>query len=373
MTRILLVGGGTGGHVYPLVAVARALQARQPGIELRLLGDGLYLERAAKESGIPYRTIIAPKLRRYASAGNVFDLFKIPFAIIQSFWQMFWYMPDVVFAKGGYTCVFPTLAARFFMVPVYLHESDSVPGLSNRLLAKRSKLVFTAFPSADQFFAQMGKPTMNVGNPIRTQMAALDHASGLAALQLSGDKKTVFVTGGSQGAQQINDLILNGLVQLVQKGWNVIHQTGDNNFNAVKKTVEQYIADGKDSYGPLLAAQYRVYPFLDEGQMAAAYGAADIVVSRAGAEALSEIALVGKPSIVVPLAGSAGDHQMYNAAEFAKYGGVIIDGANATPQILLSQIERLAEPTLAAQVSAQIKSFAKPDAADRIAVTLLSA
>lgn len=365
------MGGGTGGHVYPLIAVARALKARQADIRLRLLGDGPYLARAAKEVGIPYRAIIAPKLRRYASAGNIFDLFKIPFALAQSLWQIFWYMPDMVFAKGGYTSMFPTIAARFFRIPVYLHESDSVPGLSNRLLAKRSKLIFTAFSSADQYFAQMGKPTMLVGNPVRSQVLGVDHAAGLSALQLAADKKTLFITGGSQGAQQINDLMLNGLVQLVQKGWNVIHQTGEQNFGDVKKTVEQYIADGKDSYGPLLAAQYRVYPFLDESQMAAAYGAADIVVSRAGAEALSEIALVGKPAIVIPLAGSAGDHQMHNAAEFAKYGAVVIDGANATPQILISQIERLADPAIRAQVVGQITGFAKPDSADKIAQILL--
>jgi UDP-N-acetylglucosamine--N-acetylmuramyl-(pentapeptide) pyrophosphoryl-undecaprenol N-acetylglucosamine transferase len=369
--RVLLVGGGTGGHVYPLVAVARALKAQNPDVKLRMLGDGPYLERAAKEAGIPYRTILAPKLRRYASAGNILDLFKIPFALVQSLWQLFWFMPDVVFAKGGYTCAFPTLAARFFMIPVYLHESDSVPGLSNRILAKRSRLIFTAFPSADQYFTQMGRPTMDVGNPVRTQLLGVDHAAGLAAFQLSGEKKTILITGGSQGAEQINNLVLNGLVQMVQK-YNVIHQAGDTNFDAVKKAIEQYIADGKDTYGPLISAQYRVYPFLDENQMAAAYGAADIVVSRAGAEGLSEIALVGKPCIVIPLAGSAGDHQLHNATELAKYGAVIMDGANATPQLLLAQLDHLADPAVSADISTRIRGFAKSDAADRIASVLLA-
>lgn len=370
-SRILLVGGGTGGHVYPLVAVARAIQAQKPDATLLMLGDGPYLARAAKEAGIPYRLIMAPKLRRYASAGNVFDLFKIPFALVQSFWRLFWYMPDVVFAKGGYTGVFPVLAARFFLIPVYLHESDSVPGLANRLLAKRSKLIFTAFPSADQAFAQMRKPTLLVGNPIRPQLVGVARDAGLAAFQLPIDKKTIFITGGSQGAQQVNDLILNGLVQIVQKGYSVIHQTGDKNFADIKKAIEQYISDGKDSYGPQITAQYRVYPFLDEGQLAAAYGAADVIISRAGAEALSEIGLIGKPCIIIPLAGSAGDHQLFNAGELAKYGAVVIDGANATPQILLSQIDRLMDPAVAADISQKIRAFAKPDAADRIASALI--
>lgn len=374
--RVLLVGGGTGGHVYPLVAVARALaaQAQQQGttLDLLLLGDGEYARRAAKEAGIRYSSIIAPKVRRYASTGNVLDVFKIPVALVQSLWKLFWYMPDVVFAKGGYTCAFPTLAARFYRIPVYLHESDSVPGMANKILAKRSKLVFTAFASADQYFQQLHRPTMQVGNPVRTQLAGIDHASALGALQLDATKKTILITGGSQGAQQLNDIILNTLVQMVQKGYNVIHQAGEKNFTAVKAAIEQYMTEGKDSYAPLIAAQYRVYAFLNETEMATAYAAADVVVTRAGAEALSEIAYLSKPCIVVPLAGSANDHQIYNAADIGRFGAVVIDGANISPQIMLQQIEHILDPAVHADISQRIKAFAKPDAADAIARVLLA-
>jgi UDP-N-acetylglucosamine:LPS N-acetylglucosamine transferase len=234
--RVLLVGGGTGGHVYPLVAVAKALQSRatQKGVKIRLLmmGDGPIFARAAKENGIRYTTILAPKLRRYTSAGNIFDILKVPIALVQSLWKLFWFMPDAVFAKGGYTCAFPTLAARLYMIPVYLHESDSVPGLANRVLSKRSRLVFTSFASADHYFTDMGRTTMLVGNPFRSELCCIDHAQALQALQLDPAKKTVLIIGGSLGAQQLNDLVLNGLVQLVQKGYQVIHQTGDKNFDA---------------------------------------------------------------------------------------------------------------------------------------------
>src|SRR3989304_9041483 len=137
--RVLLVGGGSGGHVYPLIAVARALQdqakAQGKKVNVKLMGDGPFVARAAKEAGLSYTGIIAPKLRRYASAGNMLDVLKIPVAIAQSLWKLLWFMPDVVFAKGGYTCAFPTLAARFYMIPVFLHESDAVPGLANRMMA----------------------------------------------------------------------------------------------------------------------------------------------------------------------------------------------------------------------------------------------
>jgi UDP-N-acetylglucosamine--N-acetylmuramyl-(pentapeptide) pyrophosphoryl-undecaprenol N-acetylglucosamine transferase len=158
---------------------------------------------------------------------------------------------------------------------------------------------------------------------------------------------------------------------MVQKGYQVIHQAGDKNFDEVKKAVEQYATEGTGSYAPLITSQYRVYPFLDEAQMGTALSAADVVVTRAGAEALSEISFVGKPCIVVPLAGSANDHQLANATELAKYGAIVMDGANATPQLLISQIEHLLDPAVYADASQRIKGFAKPDAADKIASVLL--
>jgi UDP-N-acetylglucosamine--N-acetylmuramyl-(pentapeptide) pyrophosphoryl-undecaprenol N-acetylglucosamine transferase len=377
MIRFLLVGGGSGGHVYPLVAVARALKkqaaAQGKDVKLKIIGDGPYVARAAREAGIKYTSIIAPKLRRYASAGNFLDVFKIPLALAQSLWKLYWFMPDAVFAKGGYTCAFPTFVSRLFGIPVYLHESDSVPGLANKILAKRSRLVFTSFNAADEAFKAMGRPTMLVGNPFRTEVCCVERAAAHTALQLDPAKKTVLIIGGSQGAVQLNDIVLNSLVQMVQKSWNIIHQTGDRNFADVKKAIEQYMQEGKESYAPLIAAQYRVYPFFDEGQLASAYGASDVAVTRASAGALTELSFLGKPMVVVPLAGSANDHQQENAREMARYGAAVVDGANVTPGIVTQQIERLLDPAVAADVSAKIKSFAKPDAADKIAQVLLGA
>lgn len=369
--RVLLVGGGSGGHVYPLVAVARALKKLKPDVDIIMMGDGQFVGRAAKEAGVRYTSVMAPKLRRYASAGNIFDLFKIPFALAQALLKLLFYMPDVVFAKGGYTCAFPTLAARLYMIPVYLHESDSVLGMANRILAKRARLVFTAFASADQQVQQLGRPSMLVGNPFRAELCCVERAAAHTALQLDPAKKTVFIIGGSQGAVQLNDIVLNGLVQMVQKGWNIIQQTGDKNFADVKKAIEQYMTEGKDTYAAAIAAQYRVYPFLDENQLATAYGACDAAVTRASAGALTELAYLGKPMVVVPLPGSANDHQLYNAAELGTHGAVVVDGANATPGIIMQSLERLLDPAVAAEVSARLKVFAKADAADKIAATLL--
>jgi len=369
--RILLVGGGTGGHIYPLVAVARQLKSQAADVEVRMMGDGPLLKRAAEEAGIHYTTIIAPKLRRYTSAWNFFDIFKIPLALMQSLWHLLLYMPDAVFAKGAYTCAFPVLVARLYAIPVYLHESDSVPGLANRMLAKHSRLVFTSFTSADEYFSTLGRPTLLVGNPFRAELCCVDRAVAHTALKLDSAKKTIFITGSSLGAVQLNDLILNSVVQLVQKGYQVVHQTGERNFADVKKAIELTMTEGKDSYAPLIAAQYRVYPFLDQGQLATAYGAADIAVTRASAGMLTELSYLGKPMIIVPLSGSANDHQLYNATELARFGAVVMDGANVSGQVLMAQITRLLKPATFAEISKRIRGFAKPDAAQRIAYTML--
>jgi UDP-N-acetylglucosamine--N-acetylmuramyl-(pentapeptide) pyrophosphoryl-undecaprenol N-acetylglucosamine transferase len=373
--RVLLVGGGSGGHVYPLIAVARAMQkraaAKGTNLELILMGDGPFVTRAGKEAGIPTSSIIAPKLRRYASAGNVLDIVKIPFALAQALLKLLWHMPDAVLCKGGYTCAFPTLAARLYFIPVYLHESDAVPGLANRILAGRSKLVFTSFPTADSQFRALGRATLLTGNPYRAELCCVERAAAHSALHLDPAKKTVFIAGGSQGAKQLNDIVLNALVQMVGKGWNVIHQCGDRNFKEVKAAVEQYGKEGASSYAPALAAQYRVYAFLDESQMAAAYGACDVAVVRAGANLLTELSAQGKPMVVVPLAGSANDHQTENAAELAKFGAITVDGANASTHIIMGQIEKLLDPATNTAVSQSIRGFAKPDAADAIAAAVL--
>ena len=366
--RILLVGGGSGGHVYPLVAVVRALRveanSKKIDIDMRIMGDGIFAARAAKDAGVPHIGIIAPKLRRYTSVWNLFDILKIPLAFAQSLWQLFWFMPDVVFAKGGYTSAFPVFAARIFMIPVFLHESDSVPGLANRILAKRAELVFVAFESANQEFQKLGRRTSLVGNPVRVELTNSNRADALTALNLS-DAPTILILGGSQGAQQINSVTLESLGMMLKRGWNVIHQTGDLNE---KDFAEQLATMSSD----VSSKNYQHNAFFDEQTLAHAYAASSVIVSRAGAQAIAEIAYLGKPCILVPLAESANDHQYRNATEFSKHGAVILDGANITPNVLIHEIERLLDPQTASSASSAIKSFTRIDAAAQIAKTLLS-
>lgn len=371
--RILLVGGGSGGHVYPLIAVARSLatQATNAGkkLSLRMLGDGVFVRRAALEAGIPFSSLVAPKLRRYASTQTLLDIIRAPFALVQSLWHLFWFMPDVVFCKGGYTGVFPVLAARLYRIPVYLHESDSVPGLANRFLARFSHVVFVAFSSAGELLQKSGATVVLTGNPVRTELAGRSVEVARKAFGFMGPEPVVFVTGGSQGARQLNELTIDMLSTALTKGWRVIHQVGDANMADVKHRMATVLSG---DLATTIATHYRSFSYLNQDEMANAYTAADVVVSRAGAEALSEISFLSKPCVVVPLAGSANDHQRFNAQALKEFGVRVVDGVGATPSVLVRQIEELLEPATHAQARTRIHAFARPDASSAIASALLA-
>jgi len=370
--RILLVGGTSGGHVYPLIAVAQALQkeAEQRKISLRLLlmGSSEYVERAAKEGRLPYKKILAGGLRRYATFRILFDLIKIPIGVIQSFWHVFVFMPDVVFSKGGYDSVAPVIVARIFFIPIYLHESDSIPGLANRFLARFAQKVFVGFKTAEQHFPTKA---VYVGNPVRPELTAGDRSAAMQSFHFSPDQKTVLVLGGSQGAKQINDALLDALVELVEN-YQVIHQCGDSQYDSVRAVVDSYVKEGKGGYGALIDQRYRLYPFLDGTTMQLAYAACDIIISRAGAGSLFEIASLGKPAIIIPLQQASRGEQLTNALEFEKTGASIVEGSNITTHILLNQIKSLLEPNVVANVQEKMKLFATPQAGKTIASVLLA-
>jgi len=356
--KIMLVGGGSGGHVFPLMAVAESFQklATQQGkkIELILLGEGKFFEEAAKRSGFKYKKIMAGKMRRYFSLENLTDLPKILIGLIQSFWYLFWLMPDAIFTKGGYASVPPAIVAKFFFIPLYVHDSDAVPGAANRWLGKLAKKVFVSFEMAKQYFS--ASKTELTGNPVRTELLNGDRHAAMQFFQLSDQLPTVLILGGSQGAQKINDIIIQSAPKLTQK-FQIIHQTGDLNYSEVKKTTEQFI-------------NYHPCPFLDSTSLPLAYAVADVIISRAGANLLSEISAVGKPAIIIPIKRSTANHQFENAVEFAKYGGVIIEEDNLVPSVLINQIEHAYENR--AGIGTKIKGFTTLDAADKIASQLLT-
>lgn len=372
--RILLVGGGSGGHVFPLMAVAEALRAVDPNVELMVLGNGPFLAEAATTAGLSFKTIQASGLRRYFSFRTLLTPFQIIIGFFQSLWILFAYMPDVMFTKGGYASVAPALVAKLYFIPIYTHESDSTPGLANRFISKLARVVFTSFESTTKYFnpPSGGGKAVLVGNPVRSELLVGDKATALQQFNFRADRKTILVVGGSQGSKRINEAILEALIQLVQN-FQIIHQCGESQFAPVKAVIDQYTKEGEESYGPMISANYRLYPFFNTQDMGLAYAVADIIISRGGASNLFEISALGKPAIIIPLStiASRGD-QIDNAIEFQKYGAVVIEEANITPHIIVNQIQELLEPTRYSEISAKIKTFAKPDAAKNIAQILLA-
>lgn len=362
--RILFTGGGTGGHIFPIVAVARELKKIDPELELFFLGPADFKDVLEKE-GIKAKAILAAKLRRYFSFRTLSDLFKAPLGFIHVFWHLFVWMPDAIFSKGGYGSVPTVLIGWLFRIPIIIHESDTVPGLANVLAGKLAKRIGVSFSSAATYFP--AKKTALIGNPIRSEILAVclsnDEQTKAANRQIMGitsQKPVIFVFGGSQGSQKINEIILS-LLSLIVVKYELIHQCGESNYQAVKAASQANVGPG-----------YHLFPFLDEKKIKAAYLLADLVISRAGGS-IFEIAACAKPSILIPLPNSAGEHQKKNAFAFAQNGGaIVLEQDNLTDDMLWDKIERvLNNPDLAGKMAAGAKSFAKPEAARKIAEELI--
>ena len=371
--RILLLGGGSGGHVFPLIAVANALRekSQQAGVplELMVLGEGKFMKKATAEAGLNFKPILAGKLRRYLSPLTILDVFKIPIGFFQSLWYIFWFMPNIVFAKGGYASLPGALVAKLYFVPLFVHESDSVPGLANRILGKIAKTVFISFDSSQKYF-KPGRAVLT-GNPVRKDLMTGDRQSAISKFGLNSNLKTILVTGGSQGAQKINRIVLDSLVLLV-KDFQIIHQCGEGQLESVKDELEKIIKEGEGEYADAVSANYKLFPFFDANDMALAYAAADIIISRAGASNIFEISMLGKPAIIIPITNSSSGHQLENALEFSKFGAAIVEEQNLTPHILINQIQSLLEPEKLNSISEKLKTFATPDATEKIASVLLA-
>lgn len=371
MVRILLTGGGSGGHVYPLIAVAEELQKQSArsgvDLDLRFIGDDGFFKEAVSGIGMKFTKILSPKWRRYFSLQNFVDILKTPIGFLQAFFYIWLFMPDLVFSKGGYDSFLPALIARLFAIPIIIHESDVMPGKANRWVGKWAKKVFLSFDGAKNYFRQDRIEV--VGNPIRMGITnIIDKPAALAAFNLNTAKPAVLITGASQGAQAINEVLLLSLVELTKK-FQVIHQCGPKNYDSINVQILTIIKEGENTYGKNIADSYRLYPSFNLEQMTLAYSAADVIVGRSGAGTIFEMAAVGKPAIIIPLKGAASDHQLANAREFAKFGAIVIEQDNLTSHILLNEIETAYQNRI--EISQKIKQFARPDAAQIIARELL--
>lgn len=367
--KIVLTGGGTGGHFYPLIAVAEEVQriAKEKKLltpELYFMAPQPYDEAILYEHGITFIKTPTGKLRRYFSIANFFDVFKTIYGVFKALWDMLILYPDVVFSKGGYGS-FPTLvAARFYRIPVIVHESDTVPGKVNAWSGAFAYRVALSYPDARSYFPQ--DRTAVLGNPIRASIAFAAHDTGKEFFGINPSQKTVLVLGGSQGAVTINEAILDSLAELCTD-YAVIHQTGSQNLEDVQKRAAVVLYNHKGQHN------YKPYASLDPLNLKMAAGAADVIITRAGS-ALFEIASWNVPAIIIPITNSNGDHQRKNAFAYARSGaGVVIEENNLTPHVVVAEVRRIVEDgTVHKNMVESAKAFAKTDAAARIAEALLA-
>jgi UDP-N-acetylglucosamine--N-acetylmuramyl-(pentapeptide) pyrophosphoryl-undecaprenol N-acetylglucosamine transferase len=364
--KILFTGGGTGGHVFPIVAVVRELRRIYPkrDLELFYLGpkDDLSLIFLSQEDFV-IKTIFSGKLRRYFSFQNFIDiLFKIPLGTIQSIFLLLKIKPDLVFSKGGSGSITVTFSAKLLKIPVFIHESDVVPGLSNQKTSNWAKKIFVSFPKTEYFNSNK---TILVGNPIRKEVIEGDKQIAGELFNLSFSKPIFLILGGSQGAQAINDFVLRILNDLL-KNYEIIHITGRENVKEVENEAQAIVEKDLEKY-------YHPLGFLEEEKMKHAYKTADLILSRSGASSIFEIAGNGKPSILIPLPGSAGNHQSKNAYIYSESGACIVfEQENLAPNLFMQNLQLiLMHPDKLEQMSQSALEFSKPLAAKAIAREIL--
>jgi UDP-N-acetylglucosamine--N-acetylmuramyl-(pentapeptide) pyrophosphoryl-undecaprenol N-acetylglucosamine transferase len=366
--KILFTGGGSGGHFYPIIAVAEAIN--DLGRERKLLEPQLYYaapEPYDREMLVAQNIIFVPtaagKIRNYFSVLNFFDYFKTGWGIFRSVLRIFFLYPDVVFGKGGYAS-FPTLlAAKLFRIPVVIHESDAEPGKVNRWAGKFAQKIAISYPEAAQYFPK--DKVAFTGNPVRKAVLFPAREGAFEFLKLKQELPVIFVTGGSQGAQAINEVVLAALPQLIEK-YQIVHQTGEDNFKEVEGRAKVVLA------GSLHADRYKPFAYLNDLAMRMTAGVSNLVISRAGST-IFEIAAWGLPSIIIPIPEPISHDQTKNAFSYARSGAcVVIEQNNLTPGLLIAELQRIFDkPELSHKMAEAARGFARADAAKAIANALI--
>ncbi len=369
----MAAGGGSGGHVTPVVAVLRELRKIEPDTEIRFWVDHAFEKQARTVMGgyddsIRVDTIVSGKLRRYhhlkwwqqlmkfrtITLPNIIDVVKVSVGFMQCLCKLIAWRPDVVFTKGGYVCLPVGLAAHVLRIPLVIHDSDAHPGLTNRVLARWADAIGTGAPL--KFYPYPREISQYVGVPIMEDFVPYsDERRRDVKVKLGFDptRPLVVVTGGGLGARRINDAVVAMLSQLT-KQTNVILITGAQQYSDIRARV------------PNDTSKVHIHDFISSG-LVDMLGAADIVVARAGATTILELAALAKPTILVPNGYLTGGHQLKNAAVYEEKGAVkVIDELQLDdhPKVLVQAIEALlADRAAMARMGAAFLAFAHPHAA----------
>ncbi len=366
--KILFTGGGTGGHFYPLIAIAEKvieLAEEKKIIDLKLyyMSDSPYDKRMLFENKMIFVQISTGKRRTYSSIKNFFDPFKTAIGAFMGLITMFFIYPDVVVSKGGYAAFPAVFAAKLLRIPVVLHESDSYPGRLNLWTAKFAMRIAISWPEAAEYLPK--EKTALTGQPIRLDILHGSPDGAYEFFKLSTDLPVILVIGGSQGAEKINDAIIAALPELLSR-YQIIHQTGVLNINDVIARSKLVMENNPN------LKRYVPLEYLNNLTTKMAAGCANLVISRAGSS-LFEIASWGTPAIVIPITNSNGDHQRKNAYNYARVGAAeVIEEGNLTSHVLISEIDSIINNNeKITKMKQSALTFAHPDSATKIAQVVL--
>jgi len=353
--RVVITGGGTGGHLFPALAVRAALLQRHPAAEVLFVGAAAGVEAGIlPRMGLSFRGLDAPRVKGRGRGGQLRALLGLPGIVSQAMRILRAFSPRVVLGVGGYASFPSVVAARLLRIPAVIHEQNAYPGLANRWLGRIASAVAVSFGAAARFFPR-GRTTVT-GNPVRPEIRPGDAAEARARLGLAPEPFTLLVFGGSQGAHRINLGMGEALPRLagLREQLQVLHATGAQDESRVR-----------DAYRDA-GWRARVEPFFEE--MPAVYAAADFVIARAGASTVFELAALGKPALLVPYPFAANDHQRLNAEAMVGVGAawILLDQYCDGPRLAATVQAALEKPDVLRAMGERARALARPDAAERI-------
>ncbi len=356
LRSVIISGGGTGGHIYPALAIADEIQRRYPECVIRFVGaEGRMEMEKVPAAGYPIDGLwITGIERKVISKKNLLFPFRLLSSLRKSGRLISAYQPDAVVGVGGFASGPLLYVAAGRRIPTLIQEQNSYPGITNKLLAKKASVICTGFPDMKRWFPE--DRTVYTGNPLRNSLAGSGASRREAAehFGISADDRVIFIMGGSLGARSMNDAVSNALERWTASGYTVLWQTG-----------QRFADTNSEKVAELGFKNVKVLGFIN--RMDYAYAVADVIVSRAGAMSIAELAQVGKPSIFVPSPNVSEDHQTRNARSLTDEGAALLVSDREVRDTLGEVVDGLlSDEARCTALSAKIKTFARPDAASAV-------
>lgn len=360
--RLVIAGGGTGGHLYPGLAIADEVRRQRPGAQIAFIGTkGKIEERVVPRRGYVLHTIWISGLARRLSPATVLFPLQLAVSLVQSLVLLLRLRPAAVAGTGGYVCGPPLFAATLLGIPALIQEQNSYPGVTTRLLAGRVAEVHLTFDASRRYLRRLDNVKVT-GNPVRETIGTIARRDGAALFGLDPSKRTVLVIGGSQGAASVNTAMLAAAPHLASMDVQVIWGTGERDYERV--------VQGLASAAGATAGAVRPFRYIEH--MECAYAAADLAVARAGATTLSELMAAGLPALLVPYPYAAADHQTLNARTLVDAGAAVMVTDHELAESLRPVLdELLMDGARRAEMARRARALGHPEAARQLAAALL--